>query len=138
MKKVANRMILIAVGALTLGSVVYGQTAMTAEIPFAFRASGTTMPAGKYQVRSERMNTGVVVVQMRNVAANRSVLAVGGPPDWRNEGKARITFLCRPDSCYLSQIRTQSGTTSYAAPKAAPHDHVASAISLPLTIARGE
>ncbi|MEP6716279.1 MAG: hypothetical protein ABJC09_11950 [Terriglobia bacterium] len=137
MKKV-NRMILIAAGALTLGSAVYGQTAMTADIPFAFRASGATMPAGRYEV-IQRTSAGVVMVHMRNRDGNRNVLAVGWGVDSHHEGNAQITFLCRPDSCTLREIRTLTGTVSYGARSHAKADgQVASAISVPLNGAHGE
>ena len=46
MKNIANRLIVLAASAFALGTVAFGQTRMTAEIPFAFHTVTGTLPAG--------------------------------------------------------------------------------------------
>jgi len=59
MKNIANRMIVFAVSALAFGTVAFGQTRMTADIPFAFRTATGKLPAGTYELR-QHPNNGMV------------------------------------------------------------------------------
>ena len=50
MKTLVNRIVMVAASAMVLGTLAFGQTEMKAQIPFPFRTSMSTLPAGEYTV----------------------------------------------------------------------------------------
>ena len=94
MKTIANRIIVIAASVIALGTVAYGQTTMTAEIPFAFRAASATLPAGTYTFDTSSGIAHSVVI--RNAATQRHVRrGRSGQPFPRDERRSgRRVHLC--------------------------------------------
>ncbi|MDP9170957.1 MAG: hypothetical protein M3N54_10100 [Acidobacteriota bacterium] len=137
MKTLANRVILLAASALALGSVAYGQTALKADIPFAFRASNTTMPAGSYTFYQDT-RSGLVNVRLWNSTTHRGIVTTAGPLDIYKEGKPSVTFYCAGDACSLRAIRTAAGTLSYPAPRKAHGETHMALVSIPLTAGHGD
>ena len=58
MKNIANRILLFAAAALSLGTAAYGQT-LKADVPFAFRAVGTPSTAGRCTVQLKNNGNGL-------------------------------------------------------------------------------
>jgi len=133
MKTIANRIIVIAASVIALGTVAYGQTTMTAEIPFAFRTASTTLPAGTYTFDTSSGFTHSVVI--RNAATLHSTFAgVALVNDFsRTKGAPVAEFTCIGRSCTLTAIRSQRGSLEYAAPsKPKKSEDKVAVISVPL------
>lgn len=141
MKNVANRMIVIAVSAL--GTVAFGQSPMTAQIPFAFRTTTGTMPAGTYQLREAKLNGLEHVIYLHNTATGQTN-AAGVPiyDQWtRAKSNPSIVFACAADVCSLKAIKTDSGTLEYSTPRQSAKGEKApqvSMVSIPMTASNGE
>jgi len=132
MKNIANRMIVFAASALALGTVAYGQTNMTAEIPFAFKTASGTQPAGTYQF-SSTSGVGSHSLIVRNTAMQKATFAGVPLVDAYNKAadKPVLVFACSEGRCSLTAIRTSSGSLEYAAPRKAAHAEVL-VIEIPL------
>jgi hypothetical protein len=119
MKTIANRIVVIAAGAIALGTVAYGQTHMTAEIPFAFHTAAGTLPAGTYEFSQSTAAGMENIVAIRNAATLHSAFA--GHAMYNVYSKAHgapvAEFTCVKDSCTLTALRTWSGSYEYAAPR---------------------
>jgi hypothetical protein len=131
MKTIANRLIVLAAGTIALGAVAFGQTNMTAQIPFAFHTVAGTMPAGTYQFTSEGADR---VVMLRNTATRKDAFA-GYPMrnTYRKVSSPTAEFLCSRDSCTLKAIRSWNGSLEYSAPRKSKDPEKSMAlISVPL------
>jgi hypothetical protein len=78
---------------------------MSADIPFAFVAGKSTMPAGRYVVRTA--NASGSVFELNN--GSNSVLIQLGVNEDRKSDKASVTFACDGKDCLLAKI-TPPGT----------------------------
>lgn len=95
----ASAALLVSSGALS------AQTVGTADIPFGFRVSGTTLPAGKYTVHTKMMANSVA--QIRSEATRKSILVLAPTSltaPYGREEKSRLVFNCRADDCALAEI----------------------------------
>jgi hypothetical protein len=67
--------LLVLIGlCLVLAAMAYGQTAVKANIPFAFTAGTKALPAGSYEVYPVPSAAGVVDVRMRSADGKTAVL----------------------------------------------------------------
>jgi len=118
MKKNFSRNLILAAAALAFGSAAYGQSKVTATIPFTFRASDGAHPAGTYAVLSK---PGDAVLQLRNESNGHSINLPIGNPEGGGSGEARprLVFHCQDDGgCVLAQVWTANGKGfSYPAPQ---------------------
>jgi hypothetical protein len=134
MKTIANRLIVIAASTIAFGTVAFGQTRMTAEIPFAFHTANSTLPAGTYEVRETSVGGASHVVLMRNVASQKSAFA-GNPTynAWRKASAAPVLeFVCVERSCSLKAIRTNTASLEYVVPKSKDDAGKIAVVSIPL------
>jgi hypothetical protein len=115
MNILTNRIALLAAGAVVLGSMAYGQTtSVKAEIPFAFRTSAGTLPAGVYTIRSERATGPFSVTSLGSDALKEKVFVTRLSQDYNpNNTKAAVIFHCGDAGCALDSIRSGDGMTSY-------------------------
>jgi hypothetical protein len=96
---------------------------MKAEIPFAFRASGTLMQPGTYEV--VRINSSnAVLYSLRNRDTKAAVLLSAQSQHealkrFVDSGMAKLAFACTDNRCALSELWT-GGAAAYgfSAPKA--------------------
>jgi hypothetical protein len=95
-------------------AAAYGQTnTMTAEIPFAFHAVGSNLPAGRYQVAPATIGSGVMVV--RNVDTGKTVYAPSKIPITESvlapkDANPRLVFKCRgEENCSLAELWSGAG-----------------------------
>ena len=132
MKTLANRLIVFATGVFALGTLAYGQTRMTAEIPFAFHTVTASLPAGTYQF-TPQPNSGGRSVVIRNTETRKVSFAGNSLVDTyrRASDKPVVEFLCSRDNCALKAIRTSSGSLEYSVPRKLKNAEVA-VISVPL------
>jgi hypothetical protein len=132
MKTIANRLIVFAAGVFALGSVAYGQTRMTAEIPFAFHTATASLPAGTYQF-APQANSGGHMVVIRNVETRNASLAGWAVHNVYDTAKNKpvVEFLCGANGCSLKAIRTAAGSLEYPAQHKSKKAEVA-VISVPL------
>ena len=118
MKKNFTRTLILTAAALALGTSVYGQDKITATIPFMFRASDGSHPAGTYAVLSK---PGDAVLQLRNEASGHSINLPLGNREGGGPGEARprLVFHCQDDGgCVLAQVWIANGSGfSYSAPQ---------------------
>jgi len=111
MKRIANRIFLLAAAALSLGTAAYGQTTLRADVPFAFRSPGGVSASGKYTVQLENSPSGRIV-RIVNTETRSSLLSVAYSV---NENPIlpitpRLVFRCGETSgCALSEIWTSTG-----------------------------
>jgi hypothetical protein len=118
MKTIANRMIVLAVSAIAFGTVAFGQSRMTAEIPFAFHTLNATLPAGTYEVRETQVGGSSHLVLLRNAASNKTSMLGGAVFNtYRTAANgAAIEFACKDGSCSLRAIRSSWSSLEYATP----------------------
>jgi hypothetical protein len=140
MKTFVNRMFLFAAGAVVLGTMAYGQTQMTAKIPFAFRTTAGTLPAGTYSVNQlpgSGFNGGI---KLWNTDSHQTALVMGAPRDsYSLPTRSAMVFACGNEGCALSAIKTTAGTYHYAAPRRSKRDkETLSMISIPVVAVQGE
>jgi hypothetical protein len=125
MKSMTSKM-MMAAAALVLAGVASAQT-LTAEIPFAFRAGGATMAAGKYRISATGQITPKTIT-LRNMHSERSILVNPMAPLYTkgDSGGARVVFQCNGGDCRLAEIWS-GGSSAYrfATPKSARDKEVA-------------
>src|SRR5271155_3365653 len=95
-------------------AAAYGQDkTMTANIPFAFRAVGSDLPAGVYKVSQGPGSAGnMSTMELRNVDTGKTVyIASEAPMSEAKDGRARITFQCvSQQGCSLATAWSGSGS----------------------------
>ena len=85
------------------------QTALSAQIPFAFQAGNTMLPAGEYQIRRGSLTT-ETVAQIRDTDSSSSAYVATYAVDPRNKHvEPKLIFNCYSNACFLSEIWTGSG-----------------------------
>jgi len=105
MKKTTNKL-MIAAAFLAVATVASAQT-LTADIPFAFRAGGKTMPAGAYRVELAGPIHEIVI--LRNFEARESALLISNGPevatkDSKPKAAPSLTFECGAVRCSLVSL----------------------------------
>jgi hypothetical protein len=115
MKSLVNRIAMLAAGAMVLGTMAYGQTQLTARIPFAFHTGTSSFAAGDYTIANSTMNGGNTMVTLRNAKTHETVFVGGGINDLWNTGSPAAVFRCSDDGgCALKAIRTPAKSITYS------------------------
>jgi hypothetical protein len=124
MKTIANRLIVFAASALAFGTVAFGQTRMTAEIPFAFHTASGILPAGNYEVRETSAGGWSHTVLLWNTASKKGALAGNARFNvYRTSGKGTVLeFACTGRNCSLKAIRSVNASLEYSAPSKSKDD----------------
>jgi hypothetical protein len=134
MKTIANRLIVIAASTIAFGTVAFGQTRMTAEIPFAFHTVNGTLPAGTYEIREITLGSASHVVLLRNAASQKSAFA--GNPTYNAYRKAAgapvLEFACVERNCSLKTIKTADASLEYVVPGTKDDSNKVALVSIPL------
>ena len=94
---------------LTVGlSALLGSTTISAQenkdvadVPFAFQAAQTSLPAGHYTLQIARTSG---VFQISNGLANKSIFLMTVPDSREVATEPHLTFTCYGEKCYLSEI----------------------------------
>ena len=122
---------MIAAAALVVAAGTASAQSYTAEIPMAFRAAGTKMAPGKYEVRTARTQATEILILHNNTDNTNLALLTpvrsDTPKQWLVAGNPTISFECGKGACTLRKM--WNGSASYAydfpAPKPAAGDLVA-------------
>ena len=126
MKSTLNSLLITA--AVTLSAAAaYGQTKITAEIPFSFRTAAGVQPAGQYAVIPASLDGDVLAIQ--SVETGRSTLLGMGARDSANDTRPRLVFHYGSESgCALTGVWMSDGRRwAFKTPKIKPseQEHVA-------------
>jgi hypothetical protein len=124
MKTIANRLIVIAASAIAFGTVAFGQTRVTAEIPFAFHTVNGTLPAGNYEVRETSAGGASHLVLLWNTASKKGSFAGNATYNsYRTAANGTVLeFACMERGCSLKAIRSVNASLEYAAPSKSKDD----------------
>lgn len=113
MKTLTSKLMVVAAAIAAVAGAASAQS-MKAEIPFSFKVSGTTMPAGAYLVTAGPNMNGRPVFRLLNTDVSKPVLAVpAGKHDGSSYEPAKLVFRCTGGNCALAQIWTGSGIGAY-------------------------
>jgi hypothetical protein len=98
---------------LTLvATAAYGQDVLTAKVPFAFRAVGSDLPAGRYRVDRPTGTSGTTgTMELRNMDTGKAVFIISKAPvtESKNE-RPRLIFRCVGDEgCSLATLWSGTG-----------------------------
>jgi hypothetical protein len=118
MNDIANRLIVFAVSAIASGTAAFGQTALTATVPFAFHTVQGMLPAGTYELRDTELSGNPHLIFFRNVATKKGSYA-GIPVSDYNRRAASVPaldFVCVQHDCFLKAIRTTETALEYSMP----------------------
>ena len=82
-----------------------------ADIPFAFIANRTTMPAGRYEVSQFDASGSLFVLRD---ATGRTIFVPLGTREDVKPNKPRVTFACYGKECVLAKITPPDSLTAYS------------------------
>jgi hypothetical protein len=140
MKTIANRLIVFAASAIAFGTVAFGQTRMTAEIPFAFRTVSGTLPAGNYEVRETSAGGALHIVSLWNTATQKGAFA--GNPTYnayrKTSGGTSLEFLCVERNCSLKAIRSVDASLEYPTPSKSKDDSKVAVVTIPVKLVNAD
>ncbi len=140
-----TKQILTVAAALVFTAVapaqIHAQETTQAQVPFAFQAGDTTMPAGEYQIRRALpSNKRVQQIQRADSAASAFVITLPTESPKKNAGP-RLIFHCYSNECFLSEIWAGSGdgmklmvSRREKEVSRASADNELAVVSLPLTV----
>jgi hypothetical protein len=116
MKNLTTNLMLAAIALAAAPGVVSAQQ-LKAEIPFAFRAQGTMVPAGTYTV-TKNNTSGLPKFLLRSVASGNSILLVNPIPGdpkkaWEASGAAVLEFECGDSGCALNRLWSGHSSPAY-------------------------
>jgi hypothetical protein len=141
MKKLTTKL-MIATAALIVVAGAASAQAMTASIPFEFRAGNTVMEPGTYRVDLSH-KTGTPVFWLSSAHSGGTVLLPQAPADpkkaWEASGQGKLVFACASGRCSLAEVYTGSGSYAYKfrGPKLGK-DEIAVLREIPMQPAKGE
>jgi hypothetical protein len=103
MTNIMNRVLMTAALAAAVAGTAWAGEPLKANIPFAFSAGGTKLPAGEYTIGQHDPHfQGVIAV--RNKATGDFVLAHSAFPITSGRDDNRLVFRCGEHGCALTQV----------------------------------
>ena len=110
--------IMIAAAILTVATTAASAQIMQADIPFAFRAGNSVLPAGEYRIDVKGPHH---TVTFSNYDARRTAMLLPGagetaPKAWRLKGEPVLAFECVSGRCALTQLWTGVDSNSLSIP----------------------
>ena len=119
MKRLSHTLMMIALLA-TLGSVAaQAQTSnpqrVVAQIPFAFTAGRTTLPAGKYEISVINPSSDRTVLQIRSINGHASAMVLTNSINGSAAENAKLVFERYDDQYFFTQAQMAGEETSFAA-----------------------
>jgi hypothetical protein len=123
MKTTWNSLLMTAAGLALSAAAAYGQTTLTANIPFAFHTAGGMQPAGEYLVMPVSYDGAVAKLQNRETG-HAAITGIGVPNGNPNDKKPQLEFRCGDESgCALVGVKMGDGRAwKYNAPKLKPSE----------------
>jgi hypothetical protein len=127
MKSFANRFLMFTASVVAAGTLAYGQTPMKAEVPFAFTAQHTSLPAGTYQISIDHSQGGFSLIKFWNADTHRTVMTLPASTDsGRSFHDPSLMFQCGDSGCSLSAVRFPAQAYDYPASKQSAHERTTS------------
>ena len=122
MKTTLNSLLIAAAGLTLSAAAAYGQSRMTANVPFAFTTAAGTQPAGQYTVANSA--DGSMMKLENRDTRNSSLLGPGVPNGVEKKANPRLVFVCGSESgCALTSVVIGDGRAwSYKAPRMKPSE----------------
>jgi hypothetical protein len=122
-------LLLTAAGFALIAAAAYGQTRLTANVPFSFRTIAGVQPAGQYAVVHDGD-----VTKLENLATRKATWVGIGVLDKNDQPNApRLVFTCGNESgCALTGVRSEDGREwHFQAPKLKPSEEARVAVIYP-------
>jgi len=118
---------LLALSSMAATQVARAQEPMVVNIPFAFTAGNTTLPAGEYRVQKLEQNSAVLLMNCRDARA--AAFVVTNPAQARElQSQSKLVFNRYDNRYFLSQVWTAGsirGRQLLKSPKEKEMAHVA-------------
>ena len=108
-----NRTLTAALLTLVATAAYTQTTALTAKIPFAFRAVGSDLPAGRYMVApSSRSSGDSRTMELRNMDTGKAVfIPAKNPALEAKDARPRLVFQCIDEQgCALTSLWSGEGS----------------------------
>ena len=113
------------IAAAALAAVATGASAQTykADIPMAFRAGSTLLPAGSYDFAMVDGSAARQVLRVRSRDGNEAVILLSSfrsdaPKAWRASSKPKVAFACAAHNCSLVELYDPREIYAYNFPAA--------------------
>lgn len=107
---------LLALSLMATAQVVHAQQTLVVNIPFEFRTTNATLPAGEYYV--ERVGRSGDVLAMRNADTNAAAVVMTMPTRAKNgQSESKLVFHRYGNRYFLSQIWESQGGLGRELPK---------------------
>jgi len=115
MKSTLNSLLITAAGVVLSTAGAYGQTNITANVPFEFRTAAGVQPAGQYAVELN----GAAVRIVNQDTRTASLLGIGVPEGQNENAQPKLVFQCGSESgCALTHVQMSDGREwKYKAPR---------------------
>jgi hypothetical protein len=130
MKSTLNSLLITAAGVVLSTAGAYGQTNISANVPFEFRTAAGVQPAGQYAVEP----SGVAVKIVNQDTRKASLLGIRVPEGQYKNAQPKLVFQCGSESgCALTHVLMGDGREwKYKAPqlKASETERVAVVVLL--------
>lgn len=101
-----NRSLLFTAAVLTFSAAAYAQNDVTANVPFSFKANGTSQKPGMYNVIANRTSA---TLQLLDKSTGKSIQLGNGIPEGATgaagDARPRLVFHCSDDGgCLLAEV----------------------------------
>jgi hypothetical protein len=118
MKTTLNSLLITAAGFALSAAAAYGQTHLTANIPFSFQTASGMQAAGEYRVVPVSSDGSMMKLQNVNTG-HVTTTGIGRPHGNPNEKAPQLVFKCGSESgCALVAVKIADGRGwSYSEPK---------------------
>lgn len=140
MNKNAKRLMTWAASLLVLGTAAFGQTRLTADIPFAFETTVGTLPAGNYRFTNATARAGtpwMIAYNTKTGASSSMGIPMRDAHHAAGDLGPVVEFVCGPGACRLKAIRTRDDALVYSVPRSRKNTQVAT-VTVPLRLAHGD
>jgi hypothetical protein len=134
---------LLAAAGMVLAAGTASAQALTAEVPFSFRAGGKLMTPGTYRVVTGYSSFSSQFLQMASIDDKKSrVILLVRQEDaaraWMKAGVPMIAFHCVDGKCSLAKVWNGGDRSSYLLDAKPGRDANASLTMIPLTAVKAD
>jgi len=118
MKTTWNSLLITATGLALSAAAAYGQTTLTANVPFSFRTASGAQPAGEYRIAPITYD-GSVAKLVNMDTRHAAMTGIGSPNGNPSDKTPQLVFRCGSESgCALVGVKMGDGRAwKYNAPK---------------------
>ncbi len=141
MTKLMTGKLLLGACVALFGNIAWGQQMLIGTIPFGFRAAGTTLPSGKYEIHTG-LGASRDIARVYNVESKKAILVLFGgavyPPVNASIRPARLIFRCGGGACALAEVWPGGADNGWRVPQprvAAKANNQVATVTLPMLAA---